>query len=108
MLNSASDVDLSAFLAPTPFVARIGTDRYLTWAPPDAWYEKAYLFAQEPSDWPALANERGTLFGLHDVLGYSPVQLPRYWAWVRAVDDLTVAYNASSIQAPAIGSRTWR
>ena len=77
------DVDLAAFLAPSPFAETIGQDRYLTWAPPAAAYEKGYLFAQEPADWPALANERGTLLGLRDALGYNPVQLPRYWSCSR-------------------------
>ena len=99
----APDVDLSAFLRPTPFVPRIGGDRYLTWVPPDAAYEKGYLFAQESWDWPALANERGTLFGLQDVLGYNPVQLPRYWAYVRATNDLPLYYNAAAIQRPDRG-----
>lgn len=99
----APEVDLAAFLRPTPFVSRIGTDRYLTWVTPDAAYEKGYLFAQEPWDWPALANERGTLFGLQDVLGYNPVQLPRYWAYVRATNDLPLYYNAAAIQRPDRG-----
>lgn len=71
--------------------------------PPDAAYEKGYLFAQEPGDWPGLANERGTLFGLQDVLGYNPVQLPRYWAYVRATNDLPLYYNAAAIQHPDRG-----
>ena len=96
------DVDLGAFLAPTPFVAAIGEDRYLTWAPPAAAYEKGYLFAQEPTDWPALANERGTLFEIPDALGYNPVQLPRYWAWVRAANPLPLAYNASVLARPSL------
>jgi len=94
------DVDLGAFLAPTELVERIGNDRYLTWAPPAAAYEKGYLFAQDRADWPALANERGTLFGIRDALGYNPVQLPRYWAWVRAANPLPVAYNAAVLARP--------
>ena len=94
------DVDLDAFVAPTPFVELIGDDRYLTWAPPAAAYEKGYLFAQEPVDWPALANERGTLFGIRDTLGYNPVQLPRYWAWMRAANPLPLAYNAAALARP--------
>jgi hypothetical protein len=94
------DVDLDAFVTPTPFVSLIGEDRYLTWVPPAAAYEKGYLFAQEPIDWPALANERGTLFGIRDTLGYNPVQLPRYWAWVRATNPLPLAYNAAALARP--------
>ena len=94
------EVDLDAFLEPGPFVGRIGDDRYLTWAPPAAYYQRGYLAAQEPSDWPALALERGTLFGIRDVLGYNPVQLRRYWSWIRAVNELPLFYNATSIQLP--------
>ena len=94
------DVDLGAFLAPTSFVRLIGDDRYLTWAPPAAAYEKGYLYAQEPTDWPALANERGTLFGIRDALGYNPVQLPLYWQWIRGANPLPLYYNASVLARP--------
>ena len=96
----APDVDLDAFLEPGPFVDIIGEDRYLTWAPPAAFYQRGYLAEQEPSDWPALTLERGTLFGVRDVLGYNPAQLQRYWAWIRAVNQLPLFYNATSIQLP--------
>jgi hypothetical protein len=98
--SRSTDVDLSAFLHPTDLVERIGTGRYLTWVPPDAAYEKGYLFAQQPSDWPALTNERGSLFSVRDTLGYNPVQLPRYWAFIRLVDELPIYYNAAVVQRP--------
>ncbi|MGZ4132528.1 MAG: YfhO family protein, partial [Actinomycetota bacterium] len=94
------EVDLGAFLAPPAFVDAIGFQRYLTWAPPDAAYAKGYLFAQDPWDWPMLVNERGTLFARQDVLGYNPVQLRRYWTWIRATNALPLFYNATSIQRP--------
>lgn len=97
----APDVDLEAFLAPTAFVPMIGDDRYLTWAPPAAAYQRGYLTAQEPTDWPALTLERGTLFGLRDVLGYNPLQLERYWRWIRAINPLPLFYNATSVQRPS-------
>jgi len=96
----APDVDLGAFVAPTPFVGAIGADRYLTWVPPQTYTEKGYLFAQDPIDWPALTNERGTLFGVRDALGYNPVQLPRYWAYLRATNELSLVYNAAAVQVP--------
>ena len=67
-------VDATAFVTPTAFVPRLAAthDRYLTWAPPASSFEKGYLFMQLEPDWPALAMERGTLFGLHDTLGYNP------------------------------------
>ena len=96
----APEIDLDAFLAPTAFVPLLGADRYLTWAPPAAWYQRGYLAAQEPSDWPALALQRGTLFERRDVLGYNPVQMARYWTWIRVANDLPLFYNATSIQLP--------
>ncbi len=94
-------VDLAAFLTPPPFVETIGDAPYLTWAPPAAYYEKGYLFAQTPQDWPGLTLGRGTLFGVRDVLGYNPVQLPRYWDYIRARSPLSIFYNASVIDLPS-------
>jgi hypothetical protein len=100
------DLPEAGFLHPTPFVAIIraqGT-RYLTWASPAAYFDKGYLFAQRPQDWPALAMERGTLFGIPDVLGYNPIQLPRYWSYIRATNgsSQSVFYNASVIGLPSL------
>ena len=77
-------------------------DRYLTYAPPAASFDKGYLFTQRPQDWPALAMERGTLFGIPDVLGYNPVQLPRYWTYIRATNSNPVFYNASVLGLPSL------
>jgi hypothetical protein len=98
------DVRASAFLEPGAFARFLGSrqDRYLTWAPPAAYFVKGYLWTQDQGDWPALENERGTLFGAHDVLGYNPVQLPGYWSYVRATNRLFVFYNASVINQPTI------
>jgi hypothetical protein len=92
------------FLRPTRFVdiIRDQQDRYLTYAPPAASFDKGYLFTQRPQDWPALAMERGTLFGIPDVLGYNPVQLPRYWTYIRATNSNPVFYNAAVIGVPTL------
>lgn len=93
------------FLRPTRLadIIRQGPDRYLTYAPPAASFDKGYLFTQRPQDWPALAMERGTLFGIPDVLGYNPVQLPRYWTYIRATNTTNpVFYNASVIGLPTL------
>lgn len=98
------DLSEREFLRPTRFVdiIRSQPDRYLTWAPPAASFDKGYLFTQRPQDWPALAMERGTLFGIPDVLGYNPVQLPRYWTFIRATNSNPVFYNASVIGRPTL------
>lgn len=98
------DLSETDFLRPTQLVdiIRGQPDRYLTYAPPAASFDKGYLFAQRPQDWPALAMERGTLFGIPDVLGYNPVQLPRYWTYIRATNSNPVFYNASVIGFPTL------
>jgi hypothetical protein len=98
------DIPEADYLRPTPFVdvLRREEGRYLTWAPPAAYFEKGYLFAQRPQDWPALAMGRGTLFGIRDSLGYNPVQLLRYWTYIRATNALDVFYNASVISRPSL------
>ena len=98
------DLSEADFLRPTRFVdiIRAQQDRYLTYAPPAASFDKGYLFTQRPQDWPALAMERGTLFGIPDVLGYNPVQLPRYWTYIRATNSNPVFYNAAVIGLPTL------
>ncbi len=98
------DLSEADFLRPTRFVdiIRAQQDRYLTYAPPAASFDKGYLFTQRPQDWPALAMERGTLFGIPDVLGYNPVQLPRYWTYIRATNSNPVFYNAAVIGFPTL------
>ena len=91
------------YLAATPIVEHIRRHpgRYATWAPPAAFYEKGYLWMKSPLDWPALAPSRGSLFGIPDALGYNPVQLPRYWHYIRSTNELSVFYNASVLNVPS-------
>jgi hypothetical protein len=97
-------LDEAAYLAPTPIVGHIraAPGRYATWAPPAANFEKGYLWMKSPADWPALAPTRGTLFEIPDALGYNPVQLPRYWRYIRATNELSVFYNASVLTMPSV------
>jgi len=96
-------LDEAAYLAPTPIVQHIRAEpgRFATWAPPAAYFEKGYLWMKSPADWPALAPTRGTLFEIPDALGYNPVQLPRYWRFIRATNELSVFYNASVLNLPS-------
>jgi len=50
-----------------------------------------------------MANQRAMLFGLRDAQGYNPVQLERYWTYVRTVAGRPVAYNASFFEHPSAG-----
>jgi hypothetical protein len=97
------ELDEDAYLATTPIVSHLRSQpgRYATWAPPAAFFEKGYLWMKSPDDWPALAPSRGTLFAVPDALGYNPVQLPRYWRFIRATNHLSVFYNASILNQPS-------
>ncbi len=98
------EVELDRYLAPGPIAREIASrhdGRYLAWIPPAAYFNKGYLFSQREGDWPALLLGRAVLFGLHDALGYSPIQVPRYWSYIRATNQLPVFYNAAVIQEPS-------
>ena len=99
------NVDLRRYLTPGPVARAMDgkPGRFLTWVPPAAFSLKGYLYTQGPDTWGALENARGMLFGLRDSMGYSPVQLTRYWSYVRATNDGTpLYYNASVIQHPSL------
>ncbi len=98
---------LDAYLDPGPIaraIQRTGRNdgRYVAWIPPAAVFNKGYLFTQDRGDWPALLLGRAIVFGLRDALGYSPIQLNRYWSYIRATNRLPVFYNASVLQLPEI------
>jgi Bacterial membrane protein YfhO len=76
--------------------------RFLTWSPPGSFYVKGYLFTQNPAAWPGMENGRGMLFDLADVYGYSPIQLTRYWSYIRAANHgAPLFYNAAVIRRPS-------
>ena len=96
-------VPLDRYLEPGPIareIARLDRGRYLAWIPPATYFNKGYLFTQRPEHWPALLLGRAIVLRLHDVLGYSPIQLPRYWSYIRATNRLPVFYNAAVLQEP--------
>jgi hypothetical protein len=97
------EVDLRAYLEPGPIARtlRRSGGRYLTWILPDAAFNKGYLFTREPADRPAMLLGRSVLFEVPEALGYSPIQLPRYWRFIRATNDLPVFYNAAVLQVPS-------
>jgi hypothetical protein len=101
------NASLDEYMAPGPIARElqaVGPDdgRYLSWIPPASVFLKGYLFSQDPPDWPALLLGRSIVFRLRDVLGYSPIQLPRYWSFVRATNRLPVFYNAAVLRLPRI------
>jgi hypothetical protein len=98
------EVPESDYLTPGVIARKLQVQpaRYLTWAPPAAYFEKGYLSTQDETYWPALENGRGMLFGVPDPMGYSPIQLARYWAYIRATNSLPLFYNASVLQEPTL------
>ena len=101
------DVDVHEYLSPGPIARTLqrsgpSDGRYLAWIRPDAYFNKGYLFTRKESDWPALLIGRSVLFQVPDTLGYSPVQLPGYWAYVHATNKLPLFYNAAAIQVPTL------
>ena len=100
-------VDVHEYLSPGPIAGAlrrsgISDGRYLAWIRPDAYFNKGYLFTRKDSDWPALLIGRSVLFEVPDTLGYSPIQLPGYWAYMHATNRLPVFYNAAVIQVPTL------
>jgi hypothetical protein len=95
-------VSVTRYLAPGPIARSMQRHpgRYDTWDQPEVQIDKGYLFDQTPPTWPALENTRGMLFGIPDSMGYSPLQLTRYWSWIHAVNGTPVFYNAAVLHDP--------
>jgi hypothetical protein len=95
-------VPVSAYVSPGPIARYLQQHpgRYDTWDQPEVQIDKGYLYDQAPPTWPALENTRGMLFGIPDSMGYSPIQLTRYWSWIRAVNPTPVFYNAAVLHHP--------
>ena len=99
----APNVDAAAYLQPGPIAQALRTSggRYLGLYPAGLDH-RGYLTydAQAPSTWGLLVNQRGMLFGLSDVQGYSSLQSQRYWSFVRAATTLRLDYNAAVFPQP--------
>jgi hypothetical protein len=93
-----ANVDASAYVDVPGFARTVRTfdgGRFLALGPAGA---DRVTQLREPAFSALLTNQRATLFGLQDVEGYNPSQLPRYWTFVRAVDPRPMRYNAASIR----------
>jgi hypothetical protein len=60
-----------------------------------------YRGARRRADWGLLANQRSVIFSLEEAQGYNPVQLLRYWTFVRATGGRALRYNAAGFFEPA-------
>jgi hypothetical protein len=80
--------------------------RYLTYDHKIALSNKGFLFHQAPYNWPAYASGRSVLFGINEIQGYSPVQLLRYWTFLRALDvEKPIYYNSATFQSEGTNVR---
>ena len=97
------DVDVDAYLAPTPFVEHIGDpplrDVGTARRPP---IEKGYLLTQSPSDWPALAPTSGHALRAPRRAGLQPRAAPALLAIHPRDNQLSVFYNASVLNVPSV------
>jgi len=95
----------ASYLTPGPIgrrliAARGDGGRYLSFDPALATADpRGFLLHQGEETWPAYANGRATLFDLADIQGYSPVQLVRYWSYLRTVNTAApIYYNSATFQ----------
>ncbi|HEX2089027.1 MAG TPA: YfhO family protein [Actinomycetota bacterium] len=82
-------IDTASYVRPDPLARALQTlprGRYLL---------------QNASGWERLqADPRSTLFRVEHVQGYNPVQLLRYWMFVRAMTTVPLRYNLSLFRDP--------
>jgi hypothetical protein len=94
-------IDARAYLRPSSIAQALrGRGRYLS-LDPEAATNRGFLTLLSPRWWGLLANQRSMLFGLEDAQGYNPVQLSRYWTFVRRATDLPLDYNAAIFPDPS-------
>lgn len=96
------DIAVDEYLRPGPIAStlRRSASRFIS-LDPDELTPRGYLTLQDPAHWGLMANQRAMLFGLQDAQGYNPVQLDRYWAYVRSVTHRPLTYNASFFDRPS-------
>jgi hypothetical protein len=61
---------------------------------------RGHLLNQRPEDWALMANHRSVLFRVEEAQGYNPVQLMRFWMFVRAAEYKPIRYNAAVFEYP--------
>jgi hypothetical protein len=77
------------FMTLAPEVLETGIQRY-----------KGYLLFRAKPYWGLVANQRAMLFSLDDAQGHGPVQLLRYWRFLRVVTDERIKYSTAIFLKP--------
>jgi hypothetical protein len=62
---------------------------------------QAFLPLVQAAYWPLEENNRSWLFEIQSVHGYNPVQLRRFWLFVRAVEPTKIKYNVAAFGDPS-------
>lgn len=91
------NIDTDAYVRAGPLVRELqdaGTIRYVSLDPSRSG-TRGHLLSQSESDWGLMANHRSVLFRVEEAQGYNPVQLIRYWLFVRAAEPKKIRYNAA-------------
>ena len=101
LLTGLPEIDVAPYVVGRPFqhVIRRSGDRFLTLA--------RYHGTLDPSWDGSLGDQRAILHRIEDVNGYNPVQLLRYWRFVREVNASSqptatrpTKYNRTQLRAP--------
>src|SRR5207244_8690847 len=84
--STASGPAASSFVQPQPLgsVLRSGGGRYFTLGAADG---------ERWGDWRSLQNDQALLLGLENIGGYNPVQLERFWLFVRTMQRAPMKYS---------------
>lgn len=99
----APSLDAASYVRAGPIerTLQAGSSERMLGLDPALTSDRGYLTDQAPSEWGLLVNQRAMLFGIRDVQGYNPVQLARYWRFVRTVGPRTMDYNAAFLPRPS-------
>ena len=97
-------VDTAAYTRAGPIAAAMagapGDGRYVSLVE-GPLQRRGTLRLQDPEHWPLLHNQRSVLFGLESVEGYNPVQLLRFWLFLRtALPEARIRYNRATVAHP--------
>ncbi|HEX2068829.1 MAG TPA: hypothetical protein VHH54_01315 [Actinomycetota bacterium] len=95
-------VNLDEYMRGGPIVRHLRSNpggRYIS-VDPKKWRPWGYTGRLDPEDLPLMGGQRAMMFGLEEAQGYNPVQLLRYWTFVRATDPKKVRYAVSYFRRP--------
>jgi hypothetical protein len=81
-------------------IADGGDGRYVTLSSKGQGKPGRRALLDDPKAWAALGDQRSILFQIPEAGGYNPIQLVRYWEFVRVLDHRHLPYNAAYLVRP--------